>query len=101
MAVRLDGSPFIVISVIGQELVKLGRYGEALTVLQGAMRIGTTSPRLKGSILSSLATAHWGLGAVEKAIACMQQDLAISKSLGQYNIHLLNIGAFTFFEMNN
>ena len=79
---HLDDSPFVIISVIGQELLSAGSYACALSILEYALRIGTCSLKMRGSVFSALSSAHWALGNIDKAIACMQQDLAVAKSLG-------------------
>lgn len=81
---KLDQSPFVVISVLGQELLTSGCFAASLIVLESALRIGTCSLKLRGSVFSALSSAHWGLGSIDKAIACMQQDLAITKNLGKW-----------------
>ncbi len=81
---KLDQSPFVIISVIGQELLSAGCYSSSLIVLESALKIGTCSLKLRGSVFSALSSAQWGLGNMDKAIACMLQDLAIAKSLGMY-----------------
>ena len=80
---RLDQSPFVVIAVLGQELLSAGCFSAAVVVLESALRIGTCSLKLRGSVFSALSSAHWGLHNTDKAIACMLQDLAIAKSLGE------------------
>ncbi|XP_037918666.1 tetratricopeptide repeat protein 28 [Hermetia illucens] len=79
---KLDQSPFVVISVIGQELLQAGQYHSAVTVLEAALRIGSCSLKLRGSVFSALSSAHWALNQLDKAIGYMQQDLAVAKSLG-------------------
>lgn len=81
-AMKLDQSAFVVISVIGQELLQGGQYQSAVTVLEGALRIGSCSLKLRGSVFSALSSAHWALNQLDKAISYMQQDLAVAKSLG-------------------
>ncbi|XP_055633248.1 tetratricopeptide repeat protein 28 isoform X2 [Toxorhynchites rutilus septentrionalis] len=81
-AMKLDQSPFVVISVVGQELLGAGQYHSAVTVLESALRIGSCSLKLRGSVFSALSSAHWALNQLDKAIAYMQQDLAVAKSLG-------------------
>ncbi|KAL1398385.1 hypothetical protein pipiens_009012 [Culex pipiens pipiens] len=81
-AMKLDASPFVVISVVGQELLGAGQYHSAVTVLESALRIGSCSLKLRGSVFSALSSAHWALNQLDKAIAYMQQDLAVAKSLG-------------------
>lgn len=79
---KLDQSPFVVISVVGQELLSAACYAASLVVLESALRIGTCSLKLRGSVFSALSSAHWRQGNIDKAIACMLQDLTIAKSLG-------------------
>ena len=79
---KLHQSPFLVISVVGQVLLEAGNYEASVTVLESALRIGTCSQKLKGSVFSALSSAHWGVGNMDKAITCMQQDLTVAKSLG-------------------
>ncbi|KAL9886018.1 tetratricopeptide repeat protein 28 isoform 1-T3 [Glossina fuscipes fuscipes] len=81
-AMNLDQSPFVVISVVGQELLQAGQYHSAVTVLEAALRIGSCSLKLRGSVFSALSSAHWALNQLDKAISYMQQDLAVAKSLG-------------------
>lgn len=70
------------ISVVGQELFQAGQYQSAVTVLEAALCIGSCSLKLRGSVFSALSSAHWALNQLDKAIGYMQQDLAVSKSLG-------------------
>ncbi|XP_050428822.1 tetratricopeptide repeat protein 28 isoform X2 [Adelges cooleyi] len=77
----LDKSPFLVMSVIGQELLAAGQYSVAVVVLESALRIGTSSPKLRGSVFSALSSAYWALNSLDKAIGYMQQDLLVAKSL--------------------
>ncbi|XP_050523379.1 tetratricopeptide repeat protein 28-like isoform X2 [Daktulosphaira vitifoliae] len=77
----LDRSPFLVMSVIGQELLAVGQYSVAVVVLESALRIGTNSAKLRGSVFSALSSAYWALNSLDKAIGYMQQDLIIAKSL--------------------
>ncbi|KAG5680211.1 hypothetical protein PVAND_009736 [Polypedilum vanderplanki] len=79
---NLDQSPFVVISVIGQELLSGAHYHSALTVLEAALKIGSCSLKLRGSVFSALSSAYWALNQLDKAISYMQQDLAVAKSLG-------------------
>ncbi|RVE50282.1 hypothetical protein evm_005117 [Chilo suppressalis] len=81
-AMKLDQSPFVLISVVGQELLAAGQYQAAVTVLEAALRIGSCSMKLRGSVFSALSSAHWALSQLDAAINYMQQDLAVAKSLG-------------------
>lgn len=79
---KLDKSPFVVVSVIGQELLTHGFHGASVVVLEAGLKIGTCSLKLRGSVFSALSSAYWSLGSVEKSIAYMQQDLEVTKTLG-------------------
>ncbi|XP_063219865.1 tetratricopeptide repeat protein 28 isoform X2 [Bacillus rossius redtenbacheri] len=79
---KLDKSPFVIISVVGQELLGVGQYTAAVVVLEAALRIGTCSLKLRGSVFSALSSAYWALNSLDKAIGYMQQDLSVAKTLG-------------------
>ncbi|XP_063042348.1 tetratricopeptide repeat protein 28-like isoform X2 [Engraulis encrasicolus] len=79
---KLDRSPFVVVSVIGQELLSAGHHQASVVVLEAALRIGTCSLKLRGSVFSALSSAHWSMGNTEKSVSYMQQDLEVAKSLG-------------------
>ena len=63
---KLDKSPFVIISVIGQELLAQARYPAAVTVLESALKIGTCSLKLRGSVFSALSSAYWALNTLDK-----------------------------------
>ena len=65
---KLDGSPFVIISVIGQELLAQGKYANAVDVLESALKIGTCSLKLRGSVFSALSSAYWALNSLDKVI---------------------------------
>uniref|UniRef100_A0A8C5P7H0 Tetratricopeptide repeat protein 28 n=1 Tax=Leptobrachium leishanense TaxID=445787 RepID=A0A8C5P7H0_9ANUR len=79
---KLDKSPFVVVSVIGQELLTSGHHGASVVVLEAALKIGTCSLKLRGSVFSALSSAYWSLGNTEKSTGYMQQDLDVAKTLG-------------------
>ncbi|XP_028835131.1 tetratricopeptide repeat protein 28-like isoform X2 [Denticeps clupeoides] len=79
---KLDRSPFVVVSVIGQELLSATHHTASVVVLEAALRIGTCSLKLRGSVFSALSSAHWSLGNTEKSIGYMQQDMEVAKTLG-------------------
>ncbi|XP_041666809.1 tetratricopeptide repeat protein 28 isoform X1 [Cheilinus undulatus] len=79
---KLDKSPFVVVSVIGQELLTHGFHGASVVVLEAGLKIGTCSLKLRGSVFSALSSAYWSLGNIEKSMAYMQQDLEVTKTLG-------------------
>ncbi|XP_076853711.1 tetratricopeptide repeat protein 28-like isoform X2 [Brachyhypopomus gauderio] len=79
---KLEKSPFVVVSVIGQELLSAGHHGASAVVLESALKIGTCSLKLRGSVFSALSSAHWLLGNTEKSMSYIQQDLEVAKTLG-------------------
>ncbi|XP_029024988.1 tetratricopeptide repeat protein 28 isoform X2 [Betta splendens] len=79
---KLDKSPFVVVSVVGQELLSHGFHGASVVVLEAGLKIGTCSLKLRGSVFSALSSAYWSLGNAEKSLAYMQQDLEVTKTLG-------------------
>ncbi|KAF6729326.1 Tetratricopeptide repeat protein 28 [Oryzias melastigma] len=58
---KLDKSPFVVVSVIGQELLTASHHTASVV---------------------ALSSAQWSLGNTEKSIGYMQQDLEVAKTLG-------------------
>lgn len=80
---KLDKSPFVVVSVIGQELLTASHHTASVVVLEAALKIGTCSLKLRGSVFSALSSAHWSLGNTEKSTGYMQQDLEVAKTLGK------------------
>ena len=80
---KLDKSPFVVVSVIGQELLTAGHHTASAVVLEAALKIGTCSLKLRGSVCSALSSAHWSLGNTEKSTGFMTQDLEVAKTLGE------------------
>ncbi|XP_054613623.1 tetratricopeptide repeat protein 28 isoform X2 [Dunckerocampus dactyliophorus] len=81
-SMKLDRSPFMVVSVIGQELLTHGFHAAAAAALEAALKIGTCSLKLRGSVFSALSAAYWSLGNTEKSLAYMQQDLEVARTLG-------------------
>ena len=63
---KLDKSPFVIISVIGQELLAQTNYKAAVQVLESALKIGTCSLKLRGSVFSALSSAYWALNSLDK-----------------------------------
>lgn len=103
-AMQLDKSPFVIISVIGQELLAAGHSTAAVVVLEAALTVGTCSLKLRGSVFSALSSAYWALNSLDKAVSYMQQDLAVAKSLGdvagECRAHG-NLGAAYFWKRNH
>lgn len=94
---KLHQSPFVIISVIGQELLAAGLYGSSINMLEAALQIGTCSLKLRGSVFSALSSGHWGQGNIDKAITYMQHDLSVAKSLGKlaYNFYY-KVGGYIY-----
>lgn len=63
---KLSKSSFVVISVIGQELLAASHCLPAVAVLESALKIGTANLKLKGSVYSALSSAYWALNSLEK-----------------------------------
>lgn len=78
-----DKNAFVLISVVGQELLGIGNTNEAVEILENALKIDTTNLELKQSVLSALSSAYWTLGSMKKALHVMEQDLSIALSLGK------------------
>ena len=70
--------------MIGQELLQAGHYQASIQMLEAALKIGSCSLKLRGSVFSALSSAFWGMGNIDKAIIYMQKDLTVAKSLGGY-----------------
>ncbi|XP_015232317.1 PREDICTED: tetratricopeptide repeat protein 28-like isoform X2 [Cyprinodon variegatus] len=100
---KLDKSPFVVVSVIGQELLTHGHHGASVVALEAGLKIGTCSLKLRGSVFSALSSAYWNLGDVEKSMAYMQQDLEVTKTLGDQSGECRahgNLGSALFSKSN-
>ncbi len=74
---NFDKSPFVITSVVGQELLASGHYAAAVVVLESSLKIGSCSLKLRGSVFSALSSAYWALNNLDKAISYMQQDLQV------------------------
>uniref|UniRef100_A0A3Q3D5R5 Uncharacterized protein n=1 Tax=Hippocampus comes TaxID=109280 RepID=A0A3Q3D5R5_HIPCM len=75
--------PFMVVSLVGQELLAHGFYAAAAEALEAALQIGTCSLKMRGSIFSALSAAYWSLGYAEKSLDYMKQDLDVARTLGE------------------
>lgn len=65
---NLNTSPFVIISVVGQELLGAGQYSAAVVVLEAGLRIGSCSLKLRGSVFSALSSAYWALNSLDKVL---------------------------------
>ncbi|EDW00196.1 GH12733 [Drosophila grimshawi] len=80
-AMQLHESPFVVSSVVGQELLQATQYQAAVAVLEAALRIGSCSLKLRGSVFSALSSAHWALnhqGAYKEALTAHRYQLVLA-----------------------
>ena len=80
-SIKLDKNPFIITSVIGQELQTANRMDPAVRILEAARAIGTDSLKLEASLLQALGRVHWILGHTDKALEYMEKDLQINVTL--------------------
>lgn len=78
---KLDKNPFIIASVVGQELQSANRLDAAMRVLEAARNISTDSLKLEASLMQALGRVHWALGNKEKALEYMERDLKINETL--------------------
>ena len=87
----LATNPFIMCSIIGQEVLSAGSALTALPILQAAESVGTDNAKLKASLSAALGTAHWKTGNHETALVYMQRamDMAIERedSAAQCRMH--------------
>ncbi|XP_049593440.1 tetratricopeptide repeat protein 28 isoform X2 [Syngnathus scovelli] len=81
-SMKLERSPFMVVSLVGQELLTRGLHAAAADSLEAALRIGTCSLKMRGSVFSALGAAYWSLGRAEKSLAYMRRDLDVARTLG-------------------
>ncbi|KAM9793920.1 tetratricopeptide repeat protein 28 isoform X2 [Syngnathus typhle] len=82
-SLKLERSPFMVVSLVGQELLTHGLHAAAAEALEAALQIGTCSLKMRGSVFSALGAAYWSLGRAEKSLAYMRRDLDVARTLGE------------------
>ena len=86
-----DNDPFVITSIIGQELLSVREVYPAITVLEASLQIGTSDVKLKESVLSALSSAHWKTGNTKRAMRYMEDDLKTAEELedeaGQCRAH--------------
>lgn len=80
-SLKLDKNPFIIASVIGQELQSVNRPECAVKILEAARSIGTDSLKLEASLMQALGRVHWLLSNTEKSLFYMEKDLEINSTL--------------------
>ena len=81
-SLKLDKNPFIITSLIGQELQSANRMEPAVRILEAARAVGTDSLKLEASLLQALGRVNWILGHTDRALEYMQKDLEINETLG-------------------
>lgn len=81
-AIKIEKSPFVITSLVGQEILANGQHGAAIIVLESALKIGSCSLKLKSSVLSALSSAYWAVNNVDRALVFMQRNLKVVKQLG-------------------
>ena len=72
---------FIIVSSIGNELMKLNENRKAITVLESARIITTDKFRVKSKLLFSLADLYWGVKDLKRAIQVLEENLTVCTSL--------------------
>ena len=91
-AMKLERSPFVIISVVGQELLAQGQFTNAVEVLEAALRIGTCSLKLRGSVFSALSSAYWALNTLDKVILNNQTHIFLPVFRVFHTVITVNFG---------
>lgn len=96
-----DKKPFVVVSVLGQELLAKGHGEHAAIILESALKMGADNKKFKGSVLSTIALAYCLMKDYEKAATYMQKELEVENELedanGQCKV-LSNLG-YTYYKL--
>lgn len=74
----LATNPFIMTSIIGQEVLSSGSVQTALPILQAAESVGTDNAKLLASLHAALGTAYWRTGNHETALVYMQRAMEMA-----------------------
>lgn len=100
-SLHMDKDPFVVVSVLGQDVLAKGHDDYATVILESALKIGTDKRRLLGSVLSTISYAYCVRREFDKAIIYMKTELEIEEEVldvtGQCRV-LGNIG-YTYYKM--
>lgn len=83
----LDNSPFVIISVIGQEFLSVNENEMAISILRIAVGIDSPSLKLKQSTFGSLAQAYYKSKNFSKAIDYMELQLELAVQLSKFYKH--------------
>ena len=76
---NLANNAFVICSLIGQDLHRVEHHQAAIDVLESALEIDTTSPKLRGSVLACLGSAYWAVGERESACKNMKEELVLCR----------------------
>uniref|UniRef100_A0AAF5DBT4 MalT-like TPR region domain-containing protein n=1 Tax=Strongyloides stercoralis TaxID=6248 RepID=A0AAF5DBT4_STRER len=79
---NLEKSSFVIISVIGQELLTLDYLPEAIYLLKIAISIDVDSVKLKESVYGAMAKAYYKMKDHSKACECMEVQINLNEALG-------------------
>uniref|UniRef100_A0A7E4W1I9 TPR_REGION domain-containing protein n=1 Tax=Panagrellus redivivus TaxID=6233 RepID=A0A7E4W1I9_PANRE len=96
----LDKSPFVIMSVIGQEFLNVGNALAAIAVLKHAISVDSPSLKLKESAIGALARAYYDANNLQKTIDYLEMQLELVVELGdvraQLEVHqnIANIAIF-------
>lgn len=101
-SMHLADKPFVVVSVLGQELIIQGHPRHAIVILESALKLGPeNNKKFRGSVLASIAYAYCTTRDYEKALVNMQAELDLERDLedvnGQCRV-LSNIG-YIYYKM--
>ena len=83
MRLDLELDKYLVYEIVYNKLRHCPPHSAAVQILEAALKVGTCSLKLRGSVFSALSSALWGLGQLDKAVYYMQQDLNVAKNLGK------------------
>uniref|UniRef100_A0AAZ3R4T9 CHAT domain-containing protein n=1 Tax=Oncorhynchus tshawytscha TaxID=74940 RepID=A0AAZ3R4T9_ONCTS len=76
---KLDKSPFVVVCVIGQELLTAGYHGASVVVLEAGLKIGTCSLKAASAALSSLGHVYTAIADYPNALASHKQCVLLAR----------------------
>lgn len=100
-SLHLDKDPFIVVSILGQDVLAKGHSNHAIIILESALKIGTDKRRLMSSVFSTISYAYCMRKEYDKAIINMEKELEIEDEaldiIGQCRV-LGNLG-YTYYKM--
>ena len=97
----LDKKPFVVVSVLGQDVLAKGHSEHAAIILESALRMGADNKKFKGSVLSTIGYAYCTMRDYEKAVTYMLKELDVESELEDINAQcrvLSNLG-YTYYKM--